>query len=913
MNEDLRRRYVRDLIGDLEQVGGARFEQWVKPLWDDIAGEPVQARGLNVEGMPVGGVYDACWPDGSVSEASSEKTYFTSPYGKAKHDVGHARSLAPEAETIRLFSTRTSGPGAVDALRCAVTECHGEAFTLDVWDGRRIAEYIVDELLTDERYVDRVGSALPNLKRIAEQNASSGLVLENGGDYGGRTVEENEIKRRLHTSKCVVLWGLSGVGKTALAVAVANALRDDFDMVTWVTATEIESVQALTSVDVRNNGYRHNISGLLKRENVLLILDDVTVDLNLDELASLCGDSRVIVTSQTAFGSNPLEVGFVSRGHASRILSSRLACQCPEPIVDRALELFGGHPLVLGLLNRQAAADGHWETVEQDFQHMLGETTANRETVAKRLLARHFSAVGPELGFFSWCGGTSVDSGFFRKRFGVPGVRKLDERAMTVPAQDDVVKLHQLVYLAAVRLRDEGTLTIDEVRFEADLVDYITETAKPKGLPFFRVVNRHRNLIKRRLETNPQPGALRYAYFHGYTLGELRGDLLGAPERDVDAVRLGRAERMAVLSLMEAIELEYRRERARDRSSAENTLEQRLAIYEEIMGEDVDIRTRDIVRHHRAKTLLKLGRKEDARDEFRDLMDSVEVSFQAKLQAARLSEEDPETARNLIVSIIEAERNNPGTVPMSVVLEAFTMLRWRFLGNHARDVEDKYRAYMAQQIKAAACSGEDQPIRTFAAVGVDWAFTDESLFLEVLQVIDVGDPMDAEDDGQRVAIGRVLTAAGKQHLWNGQALEANARFEDADAFYSAIQDPNPFARTHHADTLIRLNRLDEAEEVLDAVPEGKRESFWRLRRSEVHRRKREYSSALQCIDVALQDDGLGGRRATFLESRGEILFDIRNENFRASFREAIEESDNERNTHRLTQRLECLEGQASTW
>ena len=913
MNEDLRRRYVRDLVGDLEQVGGARLEQWIKPLWDDIAGGAVLAQGLNLEGMPVGGTYDALWPDGTVSEASSEAAYFRSPYRKAKADVGHARMLAPDAGTIRLFSTRISGPGAVDELQRAVAEFHGEAFTLDVWDGRRIAEYIVDQLLTDERYVDRVGSVLPNLRRIAEQNASSRLVPHLERDYGGRTVEENDIKWRLKTSKCVVLWGLSGIGKTELAVAVANALRDDFDMVMWVTATEIESVQALTSVDVRNNGHRQNISGLLKREKVLLILDDVTVDLDLDELALLCRDSRVIATSQAAFGSNALKVGFVGRGHASRILSSGLACQCPEPIVDRALRLFGGHPLVLGLLNRQAVADGHWETVEQDFQHMLGDTTANRETMAKRLLARHLSAVGPELKFFAWCDGTSVDSGFFRSRFGVAGVRKLGERAMTVPAQDDVVKLHQLVYSAVVRLWDEGTFTIDESRFEADLVGYITETANPKGLPFFRVVNRHRKLIERQLEKNPGPGPLRYAYFHGYKLGELRGDLLGVPEREVAAVCLGGAERMAVLSLMEAIELEYRRERARDRSSAENTLEQRLPIYEELMGESVDNRIHDIVRHHRAKTLLKLGRKDEARDEFRALMDSMEVAFQAKLQVARLSEDDPETVRDLVVSIIEAERTSPGTVPMSVLLEAFNTLRRGVLGSHAGDVQNQYRAYMAQQIKAAACLGEDQPIRTFAAVGVDWAFTDESLFLEVLQVIDVGDPIEAEDDEQRIAIGRILTAAGKQHLRNGQVLDANARFEGADAFYSALQDPGPFARTHHADTLIRLSRFDEAEEVLNAVPEGERESYWRLRRSEVYRGKGDYSGALQCIDVALQDDGLGRRRATFLESQGEILFELRDKNFRASFRAAIDESHNERNTDRLARRLEYLEEHASTW
>ena len=433
---------------DLEQVGGAKFERWIKPLWDHIAGAPVQARGLNVEGVPVGGELDARWPDGSGAEASSDLRFVESPYTKAKNDVGHVRKLVPDLRMIRLFCTREASPGAVERLRHAVTKAHGKGFKLDVWDGQRIAEYIVDVLLRDEIYVDRVGSALPNLCRIAEQNAATGLVPTQCSAYGGRESEEHEVKRRLVESKCVVLSGLSGVGKTQVAVAVANELRDAYDMVMWVAASEIESVRDLKSVDVRNNGYKHNVMGTLKLERVLLVLDDVVSDLDLDELAADCGDSRIIVTSQTDFGADQLNIGFVDQEHAHRILSSGLNQPCPQAVANRALALFDGHPLVLELLNRQAAADGHWLTVERDFEHLLGDTTENRETAAKRFLARHQSAVGPELAFICWCGSSSVDAGLFRSKFGELGQRKLAERAMTVPAQDDVVKVHQLVFAA---------------------------------------------------------------------------------------------------------------------------------------------------------------------------------------------------------------------------------------------------------------------------------------------------------------------------------------------------------------------------------------------------------------------------------------------------------------------------------
>ena len=372
-------------------------------------------------------------------------------------------------------------------------------------------------------------------------------------------------------------------------------------------------------------------------------------------------------------------------------------------------------------------------------------------------------------------------------------------------------------------------------------------------------------------------------------------------------------ETMAVLSLMEAIELDYGMKRERDRSSAGVALERRLPLYEQIADGTADGGIRDIVRHHRAKTLLKLRRREEALEEFRALQDSVEVRFQARLQIARASRDDPEGALEIIASIVEAEQQSPGAVATSVLLEAFATLRLGFLRECAREFEQGHRGYMAQQIKAAACSGESQPMQTFAAVGADWAFADEALFIDVMEVIDVGIPEDAEDDRNRVAIGRVLAAAGKMYLRLERTTEGKTRLEDAVRFYHAIRRPQAFASTHHADALIQLERFDEAVDVLEAVPEAERESYWRLRRSEAHRAKKEHQKALTCLDVALEDGKLGGRRATFLELRAGVLFDMRDLGFRDWFRRAIEASDSEKNTARLRRRLEVMERKAAGW
>ncbi len=881
----------------------------------------MKARGLNLEGMAVAGDVDARWPDGSIAEASSQKDYFTAPYAKAQDDIRHALKAEPNVKKLRLFCSRVAPAGREEDLRRAVEERHGNGFELDVWDGERICKYIVDVLLRDQRYVERVGSTLPNLRRIAEQHAATGLVPPQSPMYGGRCSEEAALLRQLETSKCVVLWGTSGIGKTELAVAVAGALRRRFEMVMWVTATDIRTVMDLRSIDVRNNGHTLNVWGMLNDASILLVLDDVTVDLDVGSLAARCGSSRVIVTSQAEFPAGSLDVGFqkvrfVDRSQAERILSSGLDLPCPEQIVDRAVDVFDGHPLLLRLLNRRAADDGGWEEVEGELGHLLSSTTQNRETAAKRLLARHLSAVGPELAFFLWCGQRSVDSGLFRCLFAKDGKHKLDVRAMTVAGQDDVVQVHQFVLLAAERLREEGMLQVLAERFQSDLERYLAATGHRKALPFYRVVHRHRDLIARLLQVNPRPGVLRYAYFHGCRVTELRPSLVGKPEEDLGLVLDGGCERMDVLSLTEAIERDYLCSRERDRDAAKAALEGRLGLYSELEHGTGDRTIRDVVRHHHAKSLLKLGRRKEALSAFRALNDSAEVRFQARLQVARLSRDDPKGAFEQIKSIVAAERQRPGTVATSVLLEAFVALRLGFLRGHVEVFEREIRNYMARQIKAAACSGETHPMQAFAAVGVGWAFVDEELFMDVLEVIEVGRPEDAEDDNGRVATGRVLTAAGKKHLREDRKSAAYRRLKEAVGFYRAVARPGPFGMVHYADALIRLERYAEARKLLDEVEVDERKPYWQLRRAEVHRAHGEFAEALERLDVALQDDHLGGPRATFLELRGEVLFDMHDPGFREWFGLAIACSDGAesiKNRERLSARLDALEGEADGW
>ena len=204
---------------------------------------------------------------------------------------------------------------------------------------------------------------------------------------------------------------------------------------------------------------------------------------------------------------------------------------------------------------------------------------------------------------------------------------------------------------------------------------------------------------------------------------------------------------------------------------------------------------------------------------------------------------------------------------------------------------DRFGPFMAQQIKATACSGEDQPIRAFAGVGPEWSYKAPDLFLEVLEAIDLGAPEGAEDDDERVAIGRLLTAAGKLLLRQGNTSGALLRFQQSVRFFAVVTRWSGFACTHYADALLRLGRAADAAAMLEQAPDHQREAFWLLRRSEAHLVCGELEDALARIDEALAKINLDERKPTFLSQRADVLFAMDDPAHDAELREAIRQCD----------------------
>ena len=494
----------------------------------------------------------------------------------------------------------------------------------------------------------------------------------------------------------MVISGLGGIGKTELACAVAHAVRGSYHQVIWIDAALIKRAAQLSAFDVRSNGYELNVLGILKSQNTLVVLDNVIVDLDLDALAAHCGPkSNIVLTSQAKWGPSPFSLEELDRPDAAEILSAG-AAPCPAAVVDQVLNAVGAHPLLLRILNRLVVETGMaWDEVVEECAHLPDAIDERRQTVAQRIVRRNLPALGAHLAPFVWARSASLEAGFAKYMLGRIGLTALERWAFLARGQSDTARLHDIVLACAIALRAE--LPIDPDTLRAQLENYLRGAIDPKGVDFVRVARRHRGLIAQLLAEAPQPGIVRYAYLHGTAPRDLGPALIGDPAADVASGPAGPV-REWVLSIVQAIESSYRHTRDHgERDKAKQELKDRLALFDLLKdAPGIDDQSAITIRHHHAKSLLKLGEAEQAKYEFEAIVAGSDGAYPSRLQLSRLLEDDPDRAKTLIFEIIEAEKQAPGTVQITTLIETLATLRRKHLHGFNREMTKRFGPFMAQ-------------------------------------------------------------------------------------------------------------------------------------------------------------------------------------------------------------------------
>jgi hypothetical protein len=220
MDQKLRRRSVDDIAHEITRLNGPEFESFASFAIEHLLPGSFVHRGLNLKGAPVKGTVDTVdMPARTVAEYSSEENYWTKPEGKK--DVQHALQNHPAIDVIAVVNSGFCSPSESEQLPELFRQW-APGKKVDWFDGRRLAEKIVDELLPRDSILDRLKSMLVSLQHVSELYVLSNSVPHLYEGYCGREDDENAIRDLLIADKVICLQGISGIGKTDIACTLAK-------------------------------------------------------------------------------------------------------------------------------------------------------------------------------------------------------------------------------------------------------------------------------------------------------------------------------------------------------------------------------------------------------------------------------------------------------------------------------------------------------------------------------------------------------------------------------------------------------------------------------------------------------------------------------------------------------------------
>ncbi|WP_037607835.1 AfsR/SARP family transcriptional regulator [Streptacidiphilus rugosus] len=228
--------------------------------------------------------------------------------------------------------------------------------------------------------------------------------------FVGREAEEGKVEQLLLTAgeggaAVVVVSGPGGIGKTALAVRVAQRLREEFpdgQLYAELGSADVATVQARfvaalgeTEPLPQEPGARAaRYRSLLARRRVLLVLDNASDSAQVRDLVP--GDERcaVLVTSRSPLadldGVRTLALPLLTDHQATALLAELIGRDrieaSPDAALATVLEACGGLPLALRIVGARLASRPAWPvsalaTRLADRRGRLGELTAGELSV----------------------------------------------------------------------------------------------------------------------------------------------------------------------------------------------------------------------------------------------------------------------------------------------------------------------------------------------------------------------------------------------------------------------------------------------------------------------------------------------------------------------------------------------------
>lgn len=919
---------ITRLIEEIEALNNIDFEKFCYIIIEALTGQQLHHRGLTSNGQPSGYTVDSYSNDGSiVGEYSVDKDYFKL-LSKPENDVNHVIKQFPDVKYIYLLAGVSATPtqGINMANLCNTIEANSK-YKIRWFDSKKIAEFILPNLLTQNIIIEKLGNYLKSLTLIYNTNINTVNLpqLPNNYRISNNTIESSfEI---LYKNRLVYITGISGLGKTMLSVKLAEILKKEtlLNAIYFIDGYKIKDSRGLYAVDLEMAGSKINLLGTLKKEQALFIIDDLCNDID-SSLEILWNElinnvkSYVIVTSQircifTKKSNIEYKMPFLEEEkNVEEIINWRLTKEkkCPTEILKVIHKKTNGHPMLLNALRTLVEyEDASWQEIDEELKEIASFEVEEGVLLTNKILSRHKNSLSKELFVIKWLNAKYISEHLLQNLISKEGIKKLRVRSFIQKA-NGVIKVHDIIFECITEM-DFEELLVEKYKkiLYKRFYDYFIFGRNEKSPQYFKALHLHENKIIEFAIGKSFPGVEWYFYLQAFPNDDMKilNSISFSKEELCDWLKNEDIE-FIIGTILEHVEEKSRRIKKLDSNSQEEYkkyIDEQIIMLNSFLNE-VDSNNSfylDIL-HHLGKLYRNLNNMDKALECFSKVMELSPNNYETKLQIIRLKKNSTSSDEASILSgyveLLDAYLNHL-PISMSVVLAVYSDLysydkkgyeKNKYFLDHFDDFKNA--------ISSMAVEVYDQPYNVLALVSKFYTYNYPDKLMQLVESIPIPST-EMINKKNFFDIAQMYKEIGKCIMWSDEFSAtrcASNYFSMAEVFYELIDNSQLKSAYHcvqRAENLLLLEKYNEALEVLNAN-QFQDDVFWQYRvgqglsKGTTDDKMNSLRFFRRAIEMANSQQKLLRHQASFYHAVANVLADINDKSAQDYYTRAIEKCDN---------------------
>ncbi|GEM_PF-4762882 len=864
---------VKRLIASLSVVSSTDLEHIAVIVVSLKTGRDINHRGVNEDDKPMGYTVDGFDSENVIIvECSTDKDYFNGS-NKIKSDIEHAKSKAPKFEKLYLISNHRCPEGKWSII---LNEIDGGK--CEVFDNRKLSVAIFELLSLKDSRIDELAVYLPELSILKNESildyAVPLRVIPYFDDFQVHTV----IEQAINDKNCLVIYGISGSGKTSAMIEYVSKHFGEYDSVVWLDNKDIVG-RPLQSILVSRIGHVINLIHRFTSCKCLLVIDDCSEEVERNQFRELndgfINGSKLVILSKMKCSKDISTVEFpqYTDDIAKKMLFDGIASCDGDCSVEDILNKSYRNPFLLRFINTFIRDDASaWNNVCDIFSQISEIKTPQNEYFIDKLLGEFYREKQHILRELAWLNAQIISIEFLKKFAGQIIVSNLERQLIITKINKQYYKVHDLVMHHLISL--EAEIDPEEDKRCADFL-WSSLLYIEANHPYH--FHNSLNLLANRLHKTVQcmdivPSSQLAIYLQ---LDDCNSNVvkLLAETSLVDYAN----DESSVMCIIEANEHQL----VTANYSEKKAISERVISQIDTVIESASGSLLRRMRHHKAKAFVRVNKLDEAWDLYvqnqNSEQDDLSTSLQIARLAVRMSIDQPNEAildkgRNSLRVILDSIMDATLRMTKSVTyqIESLKLLS-RYSG-----IEDEYARNevfinaSSSLLMHCLIAGNKQAFEGLVPFSrITWfeypeVLTSLSEYADFPPVSIIRGPL-------AINIADALKNIGKAFGELNDKASMLKWCSDAGRYYDHPGvEKECYQITMIAENQIILGKFDDAQENLDRIPANQRNAFWFYRQAQIEFDTFEYTSALDSINRALSSSVPEKFKPAFFKLQGDI-------------------------------------------